>query len=98
MSTESPPNHPSTDLLNATTSKPNLVIKVTEASAAMALDPLSHVGDGVFLQTKTAQGLAGIFVWIALFITCQQVRILIIKHRQRKHVFFFFFFYRSIST
>jgi hypothetical protein len=78
MSTESPPNQPSNDLLNGTTtSKTNLVLKVTEASAAMALDPLSHVGDGVFLQTKTAQVLAGVFVWIALFITCQQVRILI---------------------
>ncbi|XP_013111133.1 transmembrane protein 184B isoform X1 [Stomoxys calcitrans] len=37
------------------------------------MDPLSHVGDGIFLQTKTAQGLAGIFVWVALFITCQQI-------------------------
>lgn len=43
------------------------------AAATMALDPLSHVGDGIFLQTKTAQGIAGAFVWVALFLTCQQV-------------------------
>lgn len=72
MSTE----HPAADLGNATVSpKPNIIVHPTEASsAALAIDPLiSHVGDGIFLQTKTAQGLAGIFVWIALFITCQQV-------------------------
>lgn len=27
----------------------------------------------MFLQTPAAQGIAGIFVWAALFITCQQV-------------------------
>lgn len=57
-------------------------------AAAMAIDPLiSHVGDGVFLQTKTAQGLAGICVWVALFITCQQV----INQKS----FFFYFFLNS---
>lgn len=35
---------------------------------------ISHVGDGIFLQSKTAKILAGAFVWMALFITCQQVR------------------------
>lgn len=54
----------------------NLMASVTAnitRAAAMAIDPLSHVGDGIFLQTKTAQGLAGICVWVALFLTCQQV-------------------------
>jgi hypothetical protein len=56
------------------TPKPNLIVKVTETPiAAMALDPLSHVGDGIFLQTNMAQVLAGAFTWLALFITCQQV-------------------------
>lgn len=36
-------------------------------------DPFNHVGDGIFLQTNTAQYLAGICVWVALFLTCQQV-------------------------
>ncbi|XP_055611163.1 transmembrane protein 184B isoform X2 [Uranotaenia lowii] len=75
MSTEHPV---AMDLLNgsATTAKPSVLVHTTEAKpvAALAIDPLiSHVGDGIFLQTKTAQGLAGIFVWIALFITCQQI-------------------------
>ncbi|GLH09685.1 Uncharacterized protein GBIM_14735 [Gryllus bimaculatus] len=26
----------------------------------------------IFLQTKAAQGIAGAFVWVALFLTCQQ--------------------------
>lgn len=70
-------------LLNATTKPQSFMIRVTEASAAaLAMDPLSHVGDGIFLQTKTAQGIAGAFVWVALFITCQQVSMI--------YVFFFF--------
>ncbi|EDS36548.1 conserved hypothetical protein [Culex quinquefasciatus] len=76
MSTEHPVVAAAMDLLNGTatsTAKPNVVGRMTDAPAALAIDPLiSHVGDGIFLQTKTAQGLAGIFVWIALFITCQQ--------------------------
>lgn len=34
---------------------------------------LLHVGDGIFLQTKMCQVTAGIAVWVALFITCQQI-------------------------
>jgi hypothetical protein len=30
-------------------------------------------GSGIFLQTKVAQGMAGAAVWVALFLTCQQV-------------------------
>lgn len=30
-------------------------------------------GSGIFLQTKLAQCVAGIAVWLALFLTCQQV-------------------------
>lgn len=29
----------------------------------------------IFLQTKAAQGIAGAFVALALFLTCQQVRV-----------------------
>lgn len=62
--------------INSTTFKSNLVVRVTEApteSSLSGIDPLSHVGDGIFLQTKTAQGIAGVFVWVALFLTCQQI-------------------------
>ncbi|KAM7355284.1 transmembrane endosomal protein isoform 1-T2 [Cochliomyia hominivorax] len=59
-------------LLNtSTTVKYNFMPQMSAAS--VPIDPLSHVGDGIFLQTKTAQGLAGIFVCAALFITCQQI-------------------------
>lgn len=27
----------------------------------------------IFLQTRAAQGISGAFVWLALFLTCQQV-------------------------
>ena len=63
------------DLINTSTvasPKFNFITQMSVAAAA-PIDPLSHVGDGIFLQTKTAQGLAGVFVWAALFITCQQV-------------------------
>lgn len=46
----------------------------TTGGVNLPLGPLRHVGDGIFLQTKTAQGIAGAFVWMALFLTCQQVR------------------------
>lgn len=61
--------------LNATTPSTLMASVTTEISsaAALAIDPLSHVGDGIFLQTKTAQGIAGVCVWVALFLTCQQV-------------------------
>jgi len=55
------------------TGKPNYVVQVKNAPMSTPLDPLLHVGDGIFLQTKTAQVLAGVCVWAALFITCQQV-------------------------
>jgi Organic solute transporter Ostalpha len=65
-----------TDAINTTTSK--LMLRdhtVTDSPTPLAIDPqlLAHVGDGIFLQTKTCQGLAGIAVWVALFITCQQI-------------------------
>lgn len=56
--------------VSTTTIPTNYVIKAIQS------DPLSisHVGDGIFLQSKTAKFLAGAFVWMALFITCQQVK------------------------
>lgn len=56
--------------ISSTAKEPNFMVRMTEQTA---IDPLSHVGDGIFLQTKTAQGIAGAFVWVALFLTCQQV-------------------------
>lgn len=52
---------------------PNYIVQVKDNPMSNSLEPLLHVGDGIFLQTKTAQVLAGVCVWAALFITCQQV-------------------------
>lgn len=64
-----------TDAINKSTS--TLILRdhtMTEVPGGpLAIDPLSHVGDGIFLQTITCKGLAGIAVWVALFITCQQI-------------------------
>lgn len=37
-------------------------------------------GTPIFLQTRAAQVIAGIFVWVALFLTCQQVHL---HHRSK---------------
>lgn len=58
---------------SSTTTAPTQSTLMAISKAPAIVDPLSHVGDGIFLQTKTAQGLAGICVWVALFLTCQQV-------------------------
>lgn len=59
--------------LSPTQSMASVTTELSHTAALAIGDPLSHVGDGIFLQTKTAQGLAGICVWVALFLTCQQV-------------------------
>lgn len=53
----------------------NLTLRDPKMTDTPFIDPqlLSHVGDGIFLQNKTCQITAGIAVWVALFITCQQI-------------------------
>lgn len=58
--------------LSSTSNVPT-VMSTVASNLAQGIDPLSHVGDGIFLQTKTAKGLSFICVFFALFITCQQV-------------------------
>lgn len=48
------------------------VANVINASADVLKDP-SKPSETMFLQTKLAQGVAGFFVWAALFLTCTQV-------------------------
>lgn len=57
---------------------------VTSTSTVATTTVASHIlpralTEPVFLQTKAAQGIAGIFVWAALFITCQQVCFCLLK-------------------
>lgn len=62
-------------VLNATTQTPPppFMVMATDSHTNLAMGELSHVGDGIFLQSKTALGIAGAFVCVALFLTCQQV-------------------------
>lgn len=47
------------------------------ASNAMTTAGQAHIklapSEPIFLQTPLAKGVAGTFVWAALFLTCQQV-------------------------
>lgn len=60
-----------------------LVNNVTTAAATAAQNLVSTTGmptvvnEPIFLETKTAQCIAGIFVFSALFLTCQQVNIIV---------------------
>lgn len=51
-------------------------------------NPQVAPSEPIFLQTKLAQGIAGTFVWAALFLTCQQVWLNLIYIR----ILFQFFF------
>lgn len=46
---------------------------VISSTASLPSNADSMEDTPIFLQTKSAQGIAGVFVWIALFLTCQQV-------------------------
>ncbi|XP_017878970.1 transmembrane protein 184B isoform X2 [Ceratina calcarata] len=46
---------------------------VTSASGSMTSTPIPEEVAPIFLQTRAAQGIAGAFVWLALFLTCQQI-------------------------
>lgn len=43
------------------------------ASSSVTPDSIHKTTEPMFLQTKLAQGIAGFFVWVALFLSCQQV-------------------------
>lgn len=86
MSGVGPNNVPSSTAspLTPTTNFPT-VMSTVASNIAQGIDPLSHVGDGIFLQTKTAKGLSFICVFFALFITCQQVILFILFPFQLHH-------------
>lgn len=55
------------------------IVNLTTTMAAVVVTESPHsilpkaIAEPVFLQGKAAQGIAGLFVWTALFITCQQI-------------------------
>lgn len=64
------------DAINKSTSTDYIIRNhstMQHTESPLAPEVLLHVGDGIFLQTKMCQVTAGIAVWVALFITCQQI-------------------------
>lgn len=60
-------------VLNTTVTS-GLIYSETVATTAVGdISPTSAEATPIFLETKAAQGIAGAFVWVALFITCQQI-------------------------
>ncbi|XP_015437790.1 PREDICTED: transmembrane protein 184B isoform X1 [Dufourea novaeangliae] len=57
------------------TVEPSTVIKslVDSMTSTTTVNEISKEAAPIFLQTKAAQGIAGAFVWVALFLTCQQI-------------------------
>lgn len=49
--------------------------KMSTTTDLSSLVEIPKEGTPIFLQTRAAQCIAGVFVWIALFLTCQQVSI-----------------------
>lgn len=64
-----------TTIVSVTAAAVNLLNNVTVASSAVTSSDSVHSApsEPIFLQTKLAQGIAGVFVWAALFVTCTQV-------------------------
>lgn len=51
----------------------NSSVKMSTTTDVNDLADTPKEGTPIFLQTRAAQGIAGVFVWVALFLTCQQV-------------------------
>ncbi|XP_046423588.1 transmembrane protein 184B isoform X1 [Neodiprion pinetum] len=65
-----------TSVLEASSTLASTVSGAINDTMSRAADPSSDpnlTGTPIFLQTKAAQGIAGVFVWAALFLTCQQI-------------------------
>jgi hypothetical protein len=60
-------------LNNTTTSSPIPPEAISASTVGQTILPTSAEATPIFLETKAAQGIAGAFVWVALFLTCQQV-------------------------
>ncbi|CAG9088475.1 unnamed protein product [Plutella xylostella] len=54
-------------------STPDVINVTAQPLPDVVHDIFKPLQEPVFLQTRSAQVIAGIFVWTALFITCQQI-------------------------
>ncbi|KAJ9594986.1 hypothetical protein L9F63_013708, partial [Diploptera punctata] len=82
-----------TSVINSSLTASSEVGSTTTAGPSIL--PTASVHAPIFLETKAAQGIAGAFVWIALFLTCQQI-----KTKIKSHVtnVIFKFYLQSCST
>ena len=60
-------------VLNTTVTSGLIHSETVPTTAVGDISPTSAEAAPIFLETKAAQGIAGAFVWVALFVTCQQV-------------------------
>jgi len=70
--------------MNAVTGTSNATFVNTSSKMSTTTDvsdlaDVSKEGTPIFLQTRAAQVIAGVFVWVALFLTCQQVSAILIR-------------------
>jgi hypothetical protein len=59
-------------MYDSTTASPDLDSNSSILSNA-STTPSPHLHDSIWLMSASAQGIAGVFVWAAVFITCHQV-------------------------
>lgn len=71
----SPTSSVTVSTVPSATSNGNINSSVTTVVFSTTTVPPAEHGavTPIFLQTKAAQGIAGVFVWVALFLTCQQI-------------------------
>jgi hypothetical protein len=60
-------------VLNTATTSGPIHSDTVSTTAGQTILPTPTEATPMFLETKAAQGIAGAFVWIALFLTCHQV-------------------------
>jgi hypothetical protein len=60
-------------ILNAATTSGPTHSETNSTTVGQTILPTPAEATPIFLETKAAQGIAGAFVWIALFLTCHQV-------------------------
>nr|CAH0110471.1 unnamed protein product [Daphnia galeata] len=59
-------------MFDSTTASPDLDSNSSILSNA-STTPSPHLHDSIWLMSASAQGIAGVFVWAAVFITCHQI-------------------------
>ena len=63
--------------MNATPNTSFTLVSPTSALTTLASTtsgPVDYLDEDIFFQTAAARGVSGVFVWLALIISCHQVR------------------------